>query len=151
MLEAVRRNLVDVGSVWAEWEQLGATFRVGGTAETMLKGFVPPSSGLSTKPELRLLQLVRDAELPEPVQQFRVWLSPTRWIDLDLAWPDFKVFAEFDPYKWHGDRTRYRATIARRLEVESRFGWRGVPVTDDELDAGCPLAIPLLSDLLGRR
>ena len=80
----------------------------------------------------------------------QVWLSPTRWVDLDLAWPERRVFAEFDSYKWHGNRDAYMKTIARRMEIEARFGWRGVPVTDDELDAGCPLAIPFLRDLISR-
>jgi len=149
MLDAVRRDLVDVPQVWAEWERLGGAERPGGhMVERMLNNFVPPSSKNSTTPELRLLQIVRAAGLPEPVLQFRVWLSPTRWVDLDLAWPDFKLFAEFDPYKWHGNRDTYMKTIARRLEVEQKLKWRGVPVTDDELDAGCPLVIPLLADLL---
>jgi len=150
MMEATRRNLVDSASVWAEWERLGRNKRLGGDAvEAMLQRFVPPIGGVgSTQPEVRLLGLVRAAGLPEPVLQFRVWLSPTRWVDLDLAWPEFKLFAEFDPYKWHGSRLDYMKTIARRLDVEA-LGWRGVPVTDDELDAGAPRAIALLTNLLG--
>ncbi len=149
MLEAVRRDLVDVPQVWAEWERLGGVERPGGLmVERMLNNFIPPSSKNATTPELRLLQIVRAAGLPEPVLQFRVWLSPTRWVDLDLAWPEFEAWAEFDPYKWHGNRDAYMKTIARRLEVESKLKWRGVPVTDDELDAGCPLVIPILADLL---
>jgi len=151
MHEAVRRDLVDVASVWREWERLHGRIRPGGDAVAeMLERFVPPVGKRPTRPELKLLQLVRRAGLPEPVLQFRVWLSETRWVDLDVAWPEWKVFAEFDPYKWHGSRHTYMQTIARRLAIEN-LGWRGVPVTDDELDAGAPLALGLLASLLPRR
>jgi len=150
LLEATRRNLVDAASVWAEWERLGRNKRPGGEAvEQLLQRFVPPIGATNaTEPEVRLLHLVRRAGLPEPVLQHRLWLSATRWVDLDLAWPEAKIFAEFDPYKWHGSRVTYMETIARRLDVET-LGWRGVPVTDDELDTGAPRALSLLGTLLG--
>jgi len=152
MLEAVRRDLVDEALVWSEWERLGGEFRPGGRAvKAMLENFVRGSSPHATKPELRLLQLVRAAGLPEPVLQYRVWLTPTRWVDLDLAWPEYKVFAEFDPYRWHGRRDTYMTTIARRLDVELLLDWYGLPVTDDELDSGAPRALALLARKLVRR
>jgi hypothetical protein len=98
---------------------------------------------------MRLLQIIRAAGLPEPVPQYRVDLSPTRTVRLDFAWPEFKIYCEFDSYKWHGGRDRYMRDRTRRLELEMRH-WFGVPVTDDELDAGAPLAARLLLDRLPR-
>ena len=89
------------------------------------------------------------AGLPEPVPQFRVWISPTQWYDLDFAWPWLKLFGEFDPYKWHGNRDKYEKDAKRRLRLRLS-GWDGVSVTDDELDAGAPLAIPVLWQLVSR-
>jgi hypothetical protein len=150
MHEALRRDLVDVARVWREWERLGGTRRPGGKViEAMLNRFVAPVQKPDTTPEVRLLQLIRAAGLPEPVPQHRVALSPTRWYQLDFAWPDARVFCEFDSYKWHGSRTRYMRTTRRRLELECH-GWYGVPVTDDELDAGAPLAIAVLTERLAR-
>jgi hypothetical protein len=150
MLEATRRNLVDTYEVWAEWERLGGSFRPGGAAvEAMLKGFIAPEGTAQTTPEIQLLQFVREAGLPEPVLQFRIWLSATRYVDVDLAWPEFKVFAEFDSYKWHGSSEAYESTINRRIEIES-LDWRGVPVTTAELAAGAPKALTLLTKLLRR-
>ncbi len=111
--------------------------------------FVAPMQALDSTPEVRLLQLLRAARLPEPVPQHRVPLSRTRWYSLDFAWPDARVFCEFDSYKWHGSRTRYMNTTRRRLELESH-GWYGVPVTDDELDTGASLAIAVLRERLAR-
>ena len=102
-----------------------------------------------TTPEMKLLMLLRAAGLPEPVPQFKVALSGTRSARLDYAWPDHKVYCEFDPFKWHGGRDRYMHGATRRLRLEM-LGWRGVPVTDDELDAGARLATQLLSQRLPR-
>ena len=150
MQEALRRDLVDVARVWREWQRLGGTRRPGGKViEELLNRFVAPVRKPDSTAEVRLLHLIRTAGLPEPVPQHRVALSPTRWYQLDFAWPEARVFCEFDSYKWHGSRTRYMNTTRRRLELE-RHEWYGVPVTDDELDAGAPLAIAVLTERLAR-
>jgi hypothetical protein len=148
MHDAIRRALVDVERVWREWERLGADLRPGGKAvERMLRRFVPPKFDVDTRPELQLLQLVRAAGLPEPVPQFRVWLSPTRWVDLDLAWPWVKGYMEFDSYKYHGNRDKFMRDARRRLLLREA-GWEGVHVTDDELDEGAELALRVMSRIL---
>jgi very-short-patch-repair endonuclease len=148
--EAIRRNLVDLPRLWREWERLGGVRRPGGrTVAEVLNSYVAPLRNPETRPETRLLQIIRAAGLPEPVPQFRVALSATRSARLDFAWPDEKVYCEFDPYKWHGGRDRYMYDATRRLKLES-LGWRGVPVTDDELDSGGRLATQLLLQRLPR-
>ena len=142
--DAIRRDLVDVARVWREWERLGGTIRPGGKAiAKLLPSFVPPKRPVDSSPEIQLLQYIRAAGLPEPVPQFRVWLSPTRWVDLDFAWPWLKIFIEFDSYKFHGNRDKYMRDARRRLKLEDQ-GWKFVVVTDDELDAGCALAMRVL-------
>jgi hypothetical protein len=148
--EAIRRDLVDIPRVWREWERLGGTLRPGGrVVQAMLQSFVPPIRKPETTPEMRLLQLLRAAGCPEPVPQYRVQLSATREVRLDFAWPESKIYCEFDSFKWHGGRDRYMSGAVRRLRLEG-LGWRGVQVTDDELDAGCPLATRLLLQRLPR-
>jgi hypothetical protein len=148
--EAVRRNLVDIPRLWREWERLGGAFRPGGRiVREVLLAFVPPVRAPETRPEMQLLQLLRAAGCPEPVPQYRVQLSATRQARLDFAWPEHKVYCEFDPYKWHGGRDRYMYNVTRRLRLE-RLGWHGVPVTDDELDSGARLATGLLLQRLPR-
>ena len=68
---------------------------------------------------------------------------------LDFAWPEAKVYCEFDPYKWHGGRDKYMLDTSRRLEL-ANLGWYGVPVTDDELDSGARLSTRLLRQHLAR-
>jgi hypothetical protein len=139
--DAIRRDLVDVERVWREWRRLGGTIRPGGRAiETLLKKFTPPLRPVDSSPEIRLLQCIRAAGLPEPIPQFRVWLSPTWWVDLDFSWAWLKIFIEFDSYKFHGNHDKYMRDAARRLELQDH-GWDFVVVTDDELDRGCPTAM----------
>jgi hypothetical protein len=146
--DAIRRGLVDVARVWKEWERLGGSFRPGGRAiESLLASFVPPQRPLDSSPEIRLLQFIRAAGLPEPVPQFRVWLTPTWWVDLDFSYPWLKRFVEFDSYKFHGNRDKYMRDARRRLMLRDH-GWDFVVVTDDELDSGCDLAMSVLAKLL---
>jgi very-short-patch-repair endonuclease len=153
--DAIRRNLVDVARVWREWERLGGTIRPGGKAiERLLKHFVPPKRDTDSSPEIQLLQYIRIAGLPEPVPQFRVWLSPTQWVDLDFSWPLIKIFFEFDSFKYHGNRDKYMRDAERRLKLREQ-GWDVIVVTDDELDSGCKLAMSVARQLIanadGRR
>ena len=148
--DAIRRDLVDLRRVWREWQRLGGVRRPGGRViEALLADFQPPVRKTESTPELRLLMLLRVADLPEPIPQYRVALSGTRWARLDYAWPEYKVYCEFDPYKWHGDRDKYTYDNKRRLRLGD-LGWYGVSVTDDELDAGARLATRLLRRHLPR-
>jgi very-short-patch-repair endonuclease len=142
--EALRRGLVDLARVAEEWQRLGGVMRPGGRVlEELLADFIRPVRHTDTSGESQLLQLIRAGGLPEPMPQHRVDISPTKSFKLDFAWPDAKVYCEFDPYKWHGARDKYMRDTKRRLEL-ARAGWSGVPVTDDELDSGARLATELL-------
>lgn len=121
--EALRRSLVDVGSLWREWERLGGLRRRGGAAiERLLNLLIPPERQPESSAEMKLLNLVRSAGLPEPAPQFRVRLSGTRGVRLDLAWPYRLVALEFNPYKYHGGRPRYLDDASGCAGVSRRGG-----------------------------
>jgi very-short-patch-repair endonuclease len=148
--EALRRGLVDIARVADEWERLGKTLRPGGRViEELLANFVRPVRHTDTTGESQLLQLIRAGGLPEPTPQHHVDISPTKSFKLDFAWPEAKVYCEFDPYKWHGARDKYMRDSKRRLQL-AEAGWSGVPVTDDELDSGARLATQILRQHLAR-
>ena len=117
--------------------------------EAVLNELIPPVRKTDTTPELQLLLLLRAAGLPAPVPQYRVELTTKRSCRLDFAWPEQKIYCEFDPYKWHGGQSKYMLDAARRLEL-ANLGWYGVPVTDDELDSGARLSTALLRQHLPR-
>jgi hypothetical protein len=151
LLECVRRNLVDVRSVWRAQERLGGSVRLGG--EVMLDAlqhFLPPERSAETRAETMLLQLLREQALPEPVAQFWLELPNGERIRLDFAWPSLMVGAEFDPYKFHGDRERYEKN-ASRTRLMQAIGWDRVTITDDDLNARIPEGAAALRTLLQRR
>lgn len=148
--EALRRNMTDLVAMWRAWERLGGTRRNGGEVmESMLRALVPPDRNADSRPELLLLRLIRSRGLPEPALQHRVWLSPTRYVVLDLAWPEDLTCMEFDSYKYHGSRPKYSRDKQRELELKA-LGWERISVDDDELDAGAPLALAALTAVLAR-
>jgi hypothetical protein len=136
--------------VWREWQRLGGAFRPGGRViEALLESFQPPLRKPDSRPEIKLLMLLRAADLPEPIPQYEVALSATRSVHLDYAWPEEKVYCEFDPYKWHGGSEKYLRDNTRRLQL-ANLGWYGVSVTDDELDNGAQLSTRVLRQHLPR-
>jgi hypothetical protein len=150
LLEAFRRNLVDLRSVWREFERLGGTFRLGGTViEDALRRFVPPARRTESMPENEVMLMLRGARLPEPVPQFWLTLPNGERIRLDFTWPDRQVALEWDPYKYHGDRERYERMQARTRQLQT-IGWLRVCVTDDDFSAGMPESLAALRTALGR-
>ncbi len=151
LLEAVRRNIVDVRSVWRTYERLGGNVRLGGvTIYNALQGFVPPTRKPESAGESLLLTLIREHGFPEPVPQFWLQLPSGEWIRLDYAWASLKIGFEFDPYKFHGDRERYEKN-ASRTRLMQAMGWDRVTVTDDDLNAGIPESAAALRQLFVRR
>jgi hypothetical protein len=146
--EAVRRDLVDIALVGHRWERLGGDLRLGGrVAKRLIDRWLPATADADSRPEAQLLSLLHHYGIPDPVPQHRVWLGPNEYVDLDFAWPPPLVGLEFDSYRWHGGRLKHDADARRELRLQAR-GWEIVVVTDAELDAGCPNALPALARVL---
>ena len=84
------------------------------------QSFNPGGSGS----ELDVLQVIRDAELPLPVQQFHVFAGG-RPYDLDFAWPEQKVFAEYYGLAVHSGPSAV-SHDSRRMSALVALGWRGL-------------------------
>jgi hypothetical protein len=151
LLEATRRQLVDVRSVWRTQERLGGDVRLGGKVIIdALQSFVPPVRSPETSAETLLLQLIRQHGFPEPVAQYWLRLPNGEWIRLDYAWPSLRIGCEFDPYWYHGDRERYEKN-ASRTRLMQALDWERVTITDDDLNAGIPEGAAALRAVLRRR
>ncbi len=151
ILEGYRRGLVDEIGLRQEFARLGGTRRLGGELmETVIDAVRLPSTQQQSTPESMALLAIRRAGLPEPVTQHRVWVSPTRWFDLDLAWPQLRYAWEVSPWWYHG-RTRERNDRdgERRLLLRA-LGWDYDTIVDAEIDAGFPLAIENLRAIVRR-
>jgi very-short-patch-repair endonuclease len=91
--------------------------------------FNPGGSGS----ELDVLHLIRGAELPLPVQQYRVRVAGHQY-DLDFAWPDRRVFLEYYGLAVHSGASAV-AYDSRRQTALVAAGWRPVVFTDSTTDS----------------
>lgn len=150
LLEAVRRDLVSLASLWTEHERMGGTFRLGGDAMLKeLREFLPPERPTESVGETKLLLILRENGFPESTPQYWLTLPDGERIRLDHAWPEWKASIEFDPYKWHGDRHRYEKMLSRTRRMRA-MDWERISVTDDDLDAGMPEALAALARVVPR-
>lgn len=82
-------------------------------------GYVPPESVL----ERRLLKVLREGGLPEPVRQFPLPWRCTGEGRADLAYPAARVLVEADGRRWH-TRMDQMADDRRRDREALNHGWR---------------------------
>jgi hypothetical protein len=92
------------------------------------ESFHPGGSGS----ELDVLRVIRDAELPLPVQQHSVRVSGHTY-ELDFAWPDRMVFLEYYGLAVHSGASAV-AHDSRRQTALVAAGWRPVVFTDSTTD-----------------
>ncbi|HEV7524668.1 MAG TPA: hypothetical protein VGP92_06865, partial [Acidimicrobiia bacterium] len=91
-------------------------------------GFGPGGS----RSELNVLDVLRRARLPLPVQQFRVRIG-SKTFRPDFAWPDHKVFAEYYGLPFHIGASAVVAD-SHRLTALSADGWLPLVFTHESSD-----------------
>jgi very-short-patch-repair endonuclease len=91
-------------------------------------GFVPPASQL----ESLVLQVLRDARLPEPERQHEIREFGRLLARVDLAYPDVLLAIEADGYRYHSGRAAWQNDRTRRNALTSR-GWRILHLTWEDL------------------
>ena len=82
--------------------------------------------------ELRVLAVLREAGIPAPVQQFRVRVD-SHWYELDFAWPEQRVFAEYYGLAVHSGASAV-AYDNSRLTAMVGEDWRPLVFTDSTPD-----------------
>jgi very-short-patch-repair endonuclease len=78
--------------------------------------------------EQKLLQLIRDAELPKPFTNARV-----EGHVVDMIWPAQRLIVEFDGFAYHSDRKAFE-TDRRRDQDLVAAGYRVIRITARQLD-----------------
>jgi hypothetical protein len=91
--------------------------------------FNPGGSGS----ELDVLKVIKNAELPLPVQQYPIRVSGHDY-DLDYAWPDRKLFLEYYGLAVHAGASAV-AHDSRRQTALVAAGWRPIVFTDSTTSA----------------
>jgi hypothetical protein len=91
-------------------------------------GFDPGGS----RSELHLLEVLRRARLPLPVQQYRVNVGGKNFRP-DFAWPESKIFAEYYGLAFHSGASAVAAD-SERLTALSAAGWLPLVFTHQSSD-----------------
>ena len=131
--DALRRGLVSLPRLRWRLDALARPGRPGITAmRKLLDGRDPAAAVPDSVFERRLLRVLREAGLPEPVLQHEVRISGRVVAILDFAYPDARLAIEADGYRWHSGRRHWDHDRARRNEL-TLLGWRVIHVTWTEL------------------
>lgn len=95
--------------------------------------------------EGRMLKLLRDAQLPQPLTNVRV-----AGFEADFFWPDEKLIVEFDSYQFHGHRAAFERD-RRRDQAHVAAGYTVIRVTWRQLTEEPLTVIATIARLLARR
>jgi len=76
-----------------------------------------------SKPERLLLELIRQAGLPEPLVN-----KPFHGFRIDMRWPEHRLALEFDGHRFHGSRAAFERD-RRRDQVLAAAGYTVIRVT----------------------
>lgn len=107
-------------------------------------------SGVRSPRETRLRLLLMDAGLPEPVVAWNVFDARGTFLaELDLAFPRYRVAAEYDG-RVHAEDAAQFARDADRWEAIRRAGWDHKRVLAHHLDGGGRAAVELVREALIR-
>jgi predicted transcriptional regulator of viral defense system len=99
--------------------------------------------------EVRVLDAITTAGLPQPTTQHNLRLGRSERIRIDFAWPDLKLALEVDHPFWHAgaeeahrDKRRDRRLLA--------LGWHVVRITDVDVSSGLGAATEDLAAVIRR-
>jgi hypothetical protein len=130
---ALRRRQFSVGQLRWRAEALTGKGRPGSTTlRRLLASRV--LGGTDSGWEVRAIQVLRAAGLPEPVRQYEVRVGRIRVATPDLAYPDAHVAIEYDSDEWHHGVARRQHDIERRNRLRAA-GWTVVEVSAAQLRA----------------
>jgi very-short-patch-repair endonuclease len=94
--------------------------------------------------ERRMLKLLREARLPQPLTNTRV-----AGLEVDFLWPEHRLIVEFDGYQFHGHRRTFERD-RRRDQAHIAAGYTVIRVTWRQLTEEPLSVIAIIARLLGR-
>ncbi len=149
--EAIRRGQTSPERIGTTLERLGGAWRPGAEhVERALKRFLPAMSRADSRAEVELVRILHDAGHTDVVTQHPARVSPNLTLRLDTYLPGLRVAPEFDSYRYHGGRLVHLRDANRSILLAGVKILR-LPITDDELAAGCPTLLATLGALQADR
>jgi very-short-patch-repair endonuclease len=130
--DGIRRNLLDIPTIWRRLEELGdlrpGAKRVRALLDSHASSDRPSESVLET----RFRQLLRGADVPVPTPQFEIRLESGRTARVDFAYPDLKVAVELDGAAYHSSQSAKQRDRRRENDLVA-LGWRVLRFTWGDL------------------
>jgi very-short-patch-repair endonuclease len=115
--DALMRKLLTIGELRETYDALRGGRRPIRAIGRVLAARGAEAERADSAPELRILRWLREAGLPEPVQQHGV-----DGYRVDLAYPDLGVLIEYDGFDPHTTRTAYDDDRRRQNALVLRDG-----------------------------
>jgi very-short-patch-repair endonuclease len=145
--QCLHERLISVGSLSSAMSRLAGggrkgTARFRRVVEARSLWQVAAESGL----EVRFIQALRDARLPEPVRQYPMVWPDGRGIRVDLAYPDQRIAIELDGYGHTGPSASARDR--RRDALMAQMAWVTLRFPGEQLWPDCSPAVRQVSALL---
>lgn len=72
--------------------------------------------------EQRIKRIVLGFEVPTPEFNYRIGTPDGGSVELDIAWPQFRVGLDVDGFRWHGGRTNWKRDLQRDHQI-TLSGW----------------------------
>lgn len=130
---AEKRELVTRSSIDELLRRLGKQGRNGiGTLRRLLASRGPERKPTESEMETRMLQVIRQHGLPEPVTQYEIHQKGAFVARADAAYPQWRIAIEYQSYQEHTGRIAIERDIDRHLRVLGA-GWIQVPATAKNL------------------
>lgn len=134
MEDAIRRRLTSVAHLrWLMQGRCGRGAKGVATLRKLVEGAGPTAT--ESHFEMKLLQALRRANLPEPVRQYEVRQAGRVVARLDFAYPWAQVAIEADSYTFHSGRAAWEADLERRASLTA-LGWLVIHVTHRQMRSG---------------
>lgn len=129
--DCIRRKLLSVEAIWRRLERFGR--RPGAaTVRVVLDRHVPDRRPPESVLETRFVQLLRKAELPEPIPQLAISLGDGATARVDFAYPRYRVAFELDGAAYHSGELAERRDRQRENRLGA-MGWRVLRFTWDDV------------------
>jgi hypothetical protein len=103
---------------------------------TVLDQWDPAQRATESEMETRLLQVLRDGGLPEPIPQFEITDGRGLFIArVDVALPAWKIAIDYDSKQEHSDEFQLARDARRRNQIVAA-GWRHISARHGDLKSG---------------
>ena len=131
MEDVIRRRLTSVAHLrWLMQDRRGHGAKGVGSLRKLVEGAGPRAT--ESHFEMKLLQALRRANLPEPIPQYEIRHGGRLVARVDFAYPWAKVAIEADSYTFHSGRAAWESDLKRRASLTA-LGWLVIHVTDRQM------------------